>query len=460
MNRIQNAYSYIDSAFPEMIDTLQKWISVPSLKSAPAPNAPFGKEIRRMLDIAMDDCTRLGLPTQVFDGYAAHAEIGEGSDEDALAILVHLDVVPEGDGWRFPPYAAVIEDGRMYGRGTSDDKGPAVAALYAVKAVQEAEIPLKRKVKLIFGCDEESGSECIDHYKKVTTMPRSGFSPDASYPIINIEKGIIRVKLIGKTSDDGLQLLSFNTGERPNVVPGKAEALLSGGADLLAKVKEVSSEFDFPITAKRADENAVCITVTGVTGHAAYPESARNAIGEMLLVLRRLGIQGAIRDLADKVGMEFNGNSMKIAVQDGISGYLTSNLGIIRCDGTTVEATLDIRYPVMANPEYIVKNIQDSFSGFDIQATKPVLPHYVPENSELVQCLLDSYCELTGLERKCLYTGGGTYAKELEEGVAFGASFPGSEDLAHQANEYIVLEELKKNAKIFASAIVKLAGIA
>ena len=458
MNRIQNAYSYIDSAFPEMIDTLQKWISVPSLKSAPAPNAPFGKEIRRMLDIAMDDCTRLGLPTQIFDGYAAHAEIGEGSDEDALAILVHLDVVPEGDGWRFPPYAAVIEDGRMYGRGTSDDKGPAVAALYAVKAVQEAEIPLKRKVKLIFGCDEESGSECIDHYKKVTTMPRSGFSPDASYPIINIEKGIIRVKLIGKTSDDGLQLLSFNTGERPNVVPGKAEALLSGGADLLAKVKEVSSEFDFPITAKRADENAVCITVTGVTGHAAYPESARNAIGEMLLVLRRLGIQGAIRDLADKVGMEFNGNSMKIAVQDGISGYLTSNLGIIRCDGTTVEATLDIRYPVMTNPEYIVKNIQDSFSGFDIQATKPVLPHYVPENSELVQCLLDSYCELTGLERKCLYTGGGTYAKELEEGVAFGASFPGSEDLAHQANEYIVLEELKKNAKIFASAIVKLAG--
>ena len=99
-----------------------------------------------MLDIAMDDCSHLGLPTQVFDGYAAHAEIGEGSDDDALAILVHLDVVPEGDGWHFPPYGAVIENDRMYGRGTSDDKGPAVAALYAVKAVKEANIPLKRKV--------------------------------------------------------------------------------------------------------------------------------------------------------------------------------------------------------------------------------------------------------------------------------------------------------------------------
>ena len=458
MNSIQKAYSYIDSAYPEMIYTLQKWVSVPSLKADPAPDAPFGKEIRRMLDIAMDDCSHLGLPTQVFDGYAAHAEIGEGSDDDALAILVHLDVVPEGDGWHFPPYGAVIENDRMYGRGTSDDKGPAVAALYAVKAVKEANIPLKRKVKLIFGCDEESGSECIEHYKKVSTMPRSGFSPDASYPIINIEKGIIRVKLIGKTAADGLQVISFNTGERPNVVPGKAEAIVSGGADLLSKIKEISSEFDFPVIAELADENAVCITVTGVTGHAAYPESARNAIGEMLLVLRRLGAQGAISALADKVGMEYNGNSMKISVQDGISGYLTSNLGIIRCNGTTVEAILDIRYPVMANPEYIVKNIQDSFPSFDVQATKPVIPHYVPESSELVQCLLDSYCELTGLERKCLYTGGGTYAKELEEGVAFGASFPGSEDLAHQANEYIILEELKKNAKIFASAIVKLAG--
>ena len=274
-------------------------------------------------------------------------------------------------------------------------------------------------------------------------MPRSGFSPDASYPIINIEKGIIRVKLIGKTGTEGLKVLSFNTGERPNVVPGKAEALVAGGSKLIATVQKIAPGFDFPVSAEEAGEGTVRITVTGVTGHAAYPESARNAIGEMLLVLRKLGAQNAVSALAEKVG---------------ISGYLTSNLGIIRCDGKTVEAILDIRYPVMANPEYIVKNIQDSLPGFDVQATQPVVPHYVPENSELVQCLLDSYCEVTGLERKCLYTGGGTYAKELEEGVAFGASFPDSEDLAHQANEYIVLEDLKKNAKIFASAIVKLAG--
>ena len=175
----------IESMHDEMIDTLQKWIRVPSVKGEAAPGAPFGKEVRSMLDMALADCEQMGFKTQNFDGYIAHADLGEGSDEDALAILAHLDVVPEGDGWKYPPYGAVIENGRMYGRGTSDDKGPAVAALYAMKAVKDAGIPLRRKVRLILGCDEESGWEDIAHYNKVATMPRIGFSPDASYPLQN-----------------------------------------------------------------------------------------------------------------------------------------------------------------------------------------------------------------------------------------------------------------------------------
>lgn len=447
----------IESMHDEMIDTLQKWIRVPSVKGEAAPGAPFGKEVRSMLDMALADCEQMGFKTQNFDGYIAHADLGEGSDEDALAILAHLDVVPEGDGWKYPPYGAVIENGRMYGRGTSDDKGPAVAALYAMKAVKDAGIPLRRKVRLILGCDEESGWEDIAHYNKVATMPRMGFSPDASYPIINIEKGICRLELHGVLSNEGLQVIAFNNGERPNVIPGRASALVAGDAATVAQAEAAAKKLDIPAEVHLTDKG-VSITVTGISGHAAYPETARNANGEMLLLLRELGVQGDLRLLADKIGLDYRGEGLEISVSDGISGYLTCNLGIIRAGEGGVYATLDIRYPVMTNPDMIIKNVSASLPGMRVDAMEVKEPHHVPAGSELVQNLLDAYHEVTGYERKCLYTGGGTYARSLQEGVAFGASFPQDEDLAHQANEYADIEGLYKNIKIFALAIVKLAG--
>lgn len=447
----------IESMHDEMIDTLQKWIRVPSVKGEAAPGAPFGKEVRSMLDMALADCEQMGFKTQNFDGYIAHADLGEGSDEDALAILAHLDVVPEGDGWKYPPYGAVIENGRMYGRGTSDDKGPAVAALYAMKAVKDVGIPLRRKVRLILGCDEESGWEDIAHYNKVATMPRMGFSPDASYPIINIEKGICRLELHGVLSNEGLQVIAFNNGERPNVIPGRASALVAGDAATVAQAEAAAKKLDIPAEVQLTDKG-VSITVTGISGHAAYPETARNANGEMLLLLRELGVQGDLRLLADKIGLDYKGEGLEISVSDGISGYLTCNLGIIRAGEGGVYATLDIRYPVMTNPDMIIKNVSASLPGMRVEAMEVKEPHHVPAGSELVQNLLDAYHEVTGYERKCLYTGGGTYARSLQEGVAFGASFPQNEDLAHQANEYADIEGLYKNIKIFALAIVKLAG--
>lgn len=447
----------IESMHDEMIDTLQKWIRVPSVKGEAAPGAPFGKEVRSMLDMALADCEQMGFKTQNFDGYIAHADLGEGSDEDALAILAHLDVVPEGDGWKYPPYGAVIENGRMYGRGTSDDKGPAVAALYAMKAVKDVGIPLRRKVRLILGCDEESGWEDIARYNKVATMPRMGFSPDASYPIINIEKGICRLELHGVLSNEGLQVIAFNNGERPNVIPGRASALVAGDAATVAQAEAAAKKLDIPAEVQLTDKG-VSITVTGISGHAAYPETARNANGEMLLLLRELGVQGDLRLLADKIGLDYKGEGLEISVSDGISGYLTCNLGIIRAGEGGVYATLDIRYPVMTNPDMIIKNVSASLPGMRVEAMEVKEPHHVPAGSELVQNLLDAYHEVTGYERKCLYTGGGTYARSLQEGVAFGASFPQDEDLAHQANEYADIEGLYKNIKIFALAIVKLAG--
>ncbi len=448
----------LDSLKEDMISTVQEWVRIPSVASADAqPGAPFGSEVRRMLDKAMADASKMGFKAESFDGYIGHADLGEGDDEEALAILAHLDVVPVGDGWKHEHFGAQIENGKIYGRGTSDDKGPAAAALYAMKAVQLAGIPLKRKVRLILGCDEESNWKDIEHYNKVAHMPRMGFSPDASYPVINIEKGMCGLSLSARPSEEGLQVLSFNVGERPNVIPGQAVATVRGGIELAEKAAQISRQYGWPLSAE-AKDGIVTLTATGIGGHAAMPEHARNAIGQMLIALRDLGAKGPIKTLADAIGTEFYGESLGVKVEDKMSGPLTCNMGIIRVDSEKVYARLDIRFPLLANPDMIAHVIRQHLPGITVEAARAKTPHYVPENSELVQALLDAYHEVSGLEKKTLATGGGTYARSLREGVAFGASFPDDEDVAHQADEYVSIDSLTRSMRIIAYAIVKLAG--
>ena len=440
-----------------MTATLAEWIQTSSIRQDAAPQAPFGEDLKKMLEQALADCKAMGFDVKNVDGYAGHAEMGTGSDEDALAILVHLDLVPVGDGWTKDPFGAQIVDGRMYGRGTSDDKGPAVAALYAMRAVQQAGIPLKRKVRLILGCDEESGMECMQYYKKHETMPRMGFSPDADYPVINIEKGMVGLQLRAVPSKEGLQVLRWATGERMNVIPGSAAALVDGDESLIAQTESISRQYGWPVHARKA-EGGIEITAEGVPGHAAYPQGGRNAIGQLLITLRDLGAKGAIKTLADTIGTTYWGEGIGAMVEDKLSGKLTCNMGIIRVDRESLYATLDIRSPILTDRVYLVQMIRQHLPGFEVTQTTDKAPHHVPENSELVQSLLAAYHEVTGLEKKALAIGGGTYAKMLKEGVAFGASFPGDPEVAHQADEYVNLDSLYKSMKIFAYAIVKLAG--
>lgn len=447
----------LESYREEMMETLQKWIRIPSVKGDPAPGAPFGIENRKALETAMADCERMGLDTQIIDGYAGHADLGEGNDRDALAILAHLDVVPTGDGWHVEPFGAERKDGKIYGRGTSDDKGPAVAALYAMRAVKEAGIPLKRKVRLILGCDEECGSSDMAYYKTHAQMPRSGFSPDAEYPVINIEKGGCHLLLTGKNEKDGLHILSMQVGERINVVPGIASALIEGGQEMVRKVLAAGEKLGFQVSA-REEDGKIRVETVGVTGHAAFPQHAKNAIGQMLLLFRELGAQGAVRELADCIGMTYNGENLGIAMQDQVSGELTCSLDIITIDEDQVEAQLDIRYPVLLNPEKMAYLAQMNLKYCTVHVESCRPPHYVSDKTELVQELLEAYHEVTGGERKAIAIGGGTYAQSMEEGVAFGAQFPGETDMAHQADEYISEESLFQNARIIARAILRLAG--
>ncbi|NLB38274.1 MAG: M20 family metallopeptidase [Clostridiales bacterium] len=454
---MSNLDQILSNMEPRLVETLKAWVKIPSVLGKAEPGAPFGKDLRVMLDRALSDCAALDFDTADFGGYIGHAEFGEGNDEDALAILAHLDVVPVGDGWTMDPFGGEVRDGRIYARGASDDKGPAVAALYAMAAVKQAGIPLKRKVRLILGCDEESGMKDIAHYQKVTVMPRSGFSPDATYPVINIEKGLYVLTLKGKPDNEGLRVLRFVTGERRNVVPGMAQAGVEGDEALAQRALAIAASYGWPATA-HAENGQVHLQTTGINGHAAFPHLARNAIGQMLIILRDLGATGAWKQLADAIGTEYHGEHLGIAVEDGASGKLTCNLGIIQYEGDDIVATLDIRYPLLANPTLLPILARQQLPGFVVTGQDSKGPHFVPKDSSLVQALLDAYHEVTGLERKAIAIGGGTYARALREGVAFGALFPGEKDIAHQADEYASLESLYKSMRIFAHAIVKLAA--
>lgn len=442
--------------------TLQDWIRIPSVRTdAAGEGAPFGKAVREMLDQAMGDIAQAGFTPRDVDGYACDAEMGEG--DDAVAILAHLDVVPEGTGWTQPPYGAQIANGCLYGRGTSDDKGPAVAALYAMKAVREAGIPLKRPVRLILGCDEESGMEDIEYYDKKIGLPATGFSPDATFPVINTEKGILQMDASGAL--DGASgthvLLSIESGTRPNVVPNTAVARLSDDSDALASQVEAACASLGVAYELVRDKDESVLTVKGVSAHASMPWDGHNAAALLLRVLSEIGVGGEkLRALTQAVAMDWDGTGLGIAGEDKVSGKLTCNLGLLHYDGAQLSLTLDCRYPVFFDGARIAHFARQNLAacGFTLTPGHASEPHHVPASSELVSKLLEVYKDVTGLDAYTVAIGGGTYARTMQEAVAFGSLFPDEPELAHQADENISLERFYLTIRIFAYAIVALAG--
>lgn len=444
----------IESYREDFVRTLRSWINVPSIKGEAGENAPFGRDVRKMLDQAMKTARDLGFEPVDYDGYACDLKLGDAAEE--IGVLGHLDVVPVGDGWTRPPFEGVIENGRMYGRGTNDDKGPSLAALYAMRAIRDAGLPLKKSIKLILGCDEESGWEDMAYYTAHAGMPEIGFSPDASFPLINTEKGMIHLTFRGPASGNGLKILQMCTGNRMNVIPGESKALLEGGEALAEQVRAYSEKTGLPYRAESSAEG-VWVTAEGIPGHSAYPEGRRNAIGMMLKLLKALGAEGTPAVLAEAVGMESDGAGLGCACRDDVSGPLTCNMGILRLEQGEWIGTLDLRCPITADLEQLKDSIAAHLPGLSIENLELKAPHHVPAESELVRSLLAAYEEETGWKGEPMSTGGGTYAKVLKQGVAFGALFPDEEDLAHQADEYAAIDRLMLAIRIYANALIRLA---
>lgn len=451
----------------EIIQTHQDLVRIPSVEGEAAPGMPFGEPCYRALAYVLNLARQMGF-TRVkdVDGYAGYVEAGEGEQE--IGVLVHLDVVPAGEGWTKPPFGAVIENGRIYGRGSEDNKCGAVAALYALRVLCDAHPTFQKRVRIIFGCNEETGMRCMEHYFQVEKMSDYGFAPDAVYPVINREKGILHMqfdKSCAPTVQPGIRVLEAHSGNRPNVVPAVATLKLSAEnmEAIQAAAVDIEAQYQQPVAIERTED--VCnVTFHGVSTHASTPQHGVNAAGLLLIFLKRLPLadgemEQALLQMANSIGLENDGRSLHIAGADQ-SGALTLNLGILQAEKGNVSFTIDIRYPVSYTLEQVERPVCETFvgNGFTQTICRNVPGHCVDDDHPLVRKLLRVYAEQTGNRPYTVPMGGGTYAKEMpNRAVAFGTAFPGKPVVAHSPDEYIEIEELLLNVKIFAHALHALA---
>lgn len=460
-----NLKQRIDEMRDEIIKSTKEIISKKSVKHSPVANMPFGEDIHKCFTYTLDLCKALGFETKNIDNYAGHAEFGSG--EEVVGVLVHLDVVPEGDNWTYPPYGGEIHDGKIYGRGTIDDKGPAIAALYAMKAIKDSGVKLNKKIRIILGLDEESNWESLKYYLAREKAPDVAFTPDADFPAIHGEKGILAFDLVktfaDKVSDEGIRILSIKGGNRSNMVPDYCEVQLMSNNSLKSKLEAYVKSNDVKLEILEVDDR-ITIKSYGVSAHSSMPEHGQNAISQLILFLNTLDLEpGDISDFiklySEKIGMEYHGESIGCGFNDKPSGKLIFNVGIIDLSEDRVKVTVNIRYPVTLTDEVVYKGIENNLknSGVTIVSHEHSAPIYLPKDHELIQKLMKVYREFTGDDSEPIVIGGGTYARAMENAVAFGPLFPGQPELAHQKDEYISIEDLIKITKIYANALYELA---
>lgn len=448
----------------DMTNFLAELVRIPSVEEEAKPGMPFGQACYDALAHTLFRAKEMGFERSVdVDGYAGYVEIGRGKKE--LGILAHLDVVPAGQGWSVEPFGGQVIHNRVYGRGAMDDKGAVVATLYAMRALYDMGAEFQARVRLIIGCNEETGMKCLEHYKSVQDMPDYGFSPDAEYPLINMEKGILQVqvsKACGQTEGDGIRLLSAGAGERCNVVPGEAGMRLAGdGRQIVEVVNRYFQKSGHAVDVKQEGDVYV-LKAQGKPAHASTPEKGVNAAGVLCGLLHELkladgAMEQAVLTMARYAGSGYDGAAFGLNVSDQ-SGALTCNLGILNLADGRLSFSLDIRYPVTFQKEFVLDKLRDAFAGFDVQEEHAAPAHCVDNDHPLVATLLRVYNEQTGGDGQPIATGGGTYARVMpNRAVAFGMQFPGTPDVVHQADEYIEVDELVKNAQIIAHAIYALA---
>ncbi len=442
-----------------LIESLRESIRIPSVYADDGSGHPYGQAVHDCLQFMLKLSADMGFATGNCDDHVGWCEYGQG--KEMVAVLGHLDVVPAGEGWTVPPYGGDLLNDRVYGRGSMDDKGPTMAALYALLALKEAGLPLNKRIRILYGLNEETGSADMKYYlKHGGEVPVMGITPDGEYPVINGEKGLVTEFYEARPEQSGpVQLVSLEGGAAHNIVPDKAEALVECEHEQAALFCAMSED---KVTVSPI-AGGVKICATGVNAHGGSPWEGENAIGRLLLFLRKLPLEGdmalAIHTLAAKIGMEWDGASLGVAMEDELSGKFTLNLGVLTYDGETLTAKLNYRYPVTHRFDECGPTVEQVMADAGFTRCHQLHKNriYMPPESPLVQTLLKVYGEYTGekAEPKCI--GGGTYAKMIPNTLAFGPIFPGDEVREHKPDEFMEVSRLMDNAAILAHAMYELA---
>mgnify|MGYP003315263545 CR=1 FL=1 len=425
-----NIDNWIDNQKDNIISDLRRLIAIRSVEdlSAAKEGAPFGDKVKQSLDAALEIGNSLGLKTRDIDGYCGTIEAGNG--DELMGILCHVDIVPEGTGWSQDPFAANIVNGNIYGRGTLDDKGPAVAAIYALKAVIESGINLNKRVRIILGCNEETNMKCLKYYKAHEEIPTFSISPDANFPVTNSEKTILNATFEKKYNSK----IEMHAGEAANIIAGYASATVDG-----EKVEAV-----------------------GTQAHASTPWEGESAILKLFTKLSNMNLEPedaeVISRLHECLKEECYGESLGLDKEDA-SGRLTLNVGIVDWDKDGFKITFDLRCPISMAESEVKEKLENIFTPIDGKLTswnfKPGFS--VPDDDPMVRKLLDVYIARTGdKDAKPLHIGGGTYARELPNAVSFGPEGYMCTSSCHVADEHIGVEELLFNVKMIADAIISL----
>lgn len=425
--------------YDEARSFMKRLIRTDSVEKPAVEGKPFGDGVAECLDIALDEMKRNGFAVKNGDYYYGYGEVGEG---ELFGVLAHLDVVPVGSGWTHDPFGAEEVDNKVFGRGALDDKGPFAAALYAaIKLLREGRVP-KKRLRFIVGCDEESGWKCIDRYVKQEEMPSVGISPDSDFPVINCEKGIV-YHTIKAPLPQGV--VSIQGGDRANMVPNFAKAVLENSLHNESVLSDNGVEY-------KEEGDVFVVETTGVSAHGSHPEQGDNAIIKLLDILALFDEN--MKEIGDAF-RDYTGKNIGLDMKDEVSGALTLNLGCVRTEGTDVVFELDIRHPVTVAKDDITAILKHNLKA-DVEQGFFHLPLYVAKDDPLVTALLESYEEVTGEKAEPLSIGGGTYARALPLGVAFGPCFPNGNSGMHCADEYMDLDDFERMIDIYYVALKKL----
>ncbi|NMA06262.1 MAG: M20 family metallopeptidase [Ruminococcaceae bacterium] len=450
---------YVDINREQIIEDIKYLVSIKSVKDEPTAEAPYGEGIRKAQLAAMDLCKKYGFDVYDANGHIAWAHFGP--EDKFICIMAHLDVVPEGDGWDSDPYECIEKDGYLVGRGTGDDKGPFVMGLWAARYLIDNVKPLNYGIRLLLGLDEESGMEDIEFYLDNFTKPVFSFTPDANFPVCNGEKGICNVKMI--SPDLGAAaLMEFSGGLAPNVVPDEVHASVS--PDFLEELSELAENNEDIVVLK---DKTSKVKAKGISAHAGSPYEGKSAIHLLSSFLLSSDIinknEREALLLIDKVSGDFSGKSVGIDRECEIFTPLTVNLGLISIKDNKFEVVLDIRYPISVAPEEIEKMLSELACeyGYEIIDISNKPPFYINPESPVIEALTHAFEEVYGEKHEPYVMSGGTYARKMDNAVAFGPGFPNSKKPdwagdAHMKNEALSIEDTLKATEIYCESLIAL----